>query len=68
MLRNDSACGLLVAAALLLGLVAGPQRSSAGDLTPARIKESTSAVDTAMIKAIISGSELGSANVIKSSI
>jgi quinohemoprotein ethanol dehydrogenase len=52
LLRNDSACRLAVTAgALLLGLAAGFQRSSAEDLTPARIKEATSAVDTAMIKA-----------------
>jgi quinohemoprotein ethanol dehydrogenase len=51
-LRYDSACRLLVAAgALLLGFAACPQRASAADLTPTKIKTATSAVDTAMITA-----------------
>jgi len=50
--RNDSACRLLGAAcALLLGLAVSAQGTLAEDLTPARIKAATSAVDSAMIKA-----------------
>ena len=50
--RNDSACRLLGAASgLLLGLAISAHSALAEDLTPARIKAATSAVDTAMIKA-----------------
>ena len=50
--RNDSACRFLGAAcALLLGLAVSAQGTLAEDLTPARIKAATSAVDSAMIKA-----------------
>ena len=50
--RNGSAClSLGTAGALLLGLAISPYSALAEDLTPARIKAATSAVDSAMIKA-----------------
>jgi quinohemoprotein ethanol dehydrogenase len=50
--RNASAClSLGAVGALLLGLAISPHRALAEDLTPARIKAATSAVDSAMIKA-----------------
>jgi quinohemoprotein ethanol dehydrogenase len=50
--RYDSDCRLLATAgALMLGLAVSAQPGFAADMTPAHIKEATSAVDTAMIKA-----------------
>src|SRR5215475_1081611 len=58
--RNDSACRLLhrflhcflgAAGALLLGLAFSVHGTQAEELTPARIKAATGAVDSAMIKA-----------------
>ena len=50
--RNDFACRFFgFAGAALLGLAMSTHTTSAEDLTPARIKAATSAVDTAMIKA-----------------
>ena len=50
--RNDAACRFLGAAsAALLGLALSTHATSAEDLTPARIKAATSAVDSAMIEA-----------------
>jgi len=54
--RNNSACRLLdhflgAASALLLGLAFSAQSTLAEELTPARIKAATSAVDSAMIEA-----------------
>ena len=50
--RNNSAClSLGAVSALLLGFAISPHSVLAEDLTPARIKAATSAVDSAMIKA-----------------
>ena len=50
--RNDYACRLLgVTSAALLCLGVSTHHASAEDLTPARIKAATGAVDSAMIKA-----------------